>query len=380
MDTPSIEKWRGLLTVTVTLLALFALCCVLVWLGLRIHHTLLLFALGGLLAYALAPLTALVEGIKFGKRQRQLGRTSSVFVVYAGIFVIFAAFGWWLGDHMVAEVKFIQQDTPKYHDRAIDLAKQLDDNYLKPHGITFSAEDTIQNPPLELNAYLTNAGKSALPYIAHTVTALAESAVVLLIALYLLIFGSDLRRRANQSLSPLLLAYAEPWEEDVNRILGGFVRGQLMVALVTGSFAAVGLLLFGVHAWLVLGLLTVLASLIPFFGPYVAAVPAIIAALITPTHFTPVAGAIAVLILYVVVNEAAGKVLYPRLVGEALQLHEVFVLFVLFAGVEIDGIVGALLAAPTASLALITVVHLYRLWQQIPEEPISIQLLRKAKR
>ncbi len=151
-----------------------------------------------------------------------------------------------------------------------------------------------------------------------------------------------------------------------------------MLALINGACAAIGLLLLGVHLWLIIGAFVVVASLIPVFGPYIAAVPAVLAALIGPTHLSPVAGAIVVVILFVVMTEVGSKILYPKLVGEALNLHEVVVLFVLFAGLEIGGITGTLFAAPVTSLAIVTLVHLYRLWQELPEESMADALRAKV--
>jgi predicted PurR-regulated permease PerM len=170
-----------------------------------------------------------------------------------------------------------------------------------------------------------------------------------------------------------------PWQRDANRILGGFVRGQFILAILIGTCAAISLLLIGVHLWLVIGLFVVVASLIPVFGPYIGAIPAVIAALVEKTHFTPVAGAVIVVLLFVVLNEAGSKILYPRLVGHALNLHEVVVLFVLFAGLEINGIIGTLFAAPIAALTIVSVVHLYRFWQELPEESIADETEREAK-
>jgi predicted PurR-regulated permease PerM len=378
-DAMGLAKWQRLLTVTATLLSLFAVCAITCWLGMAIHHTILLFALGGLTAYALSPVVDLVCKIRIGKQQRQLSKTAGVLTVYAAMFVLFAGAAWWLGGQAAHEVKVLQDDAPKYRTRAIGLAHDLDTKVLQPRGIEFSVEQTIQNPPKEATVYAERLSSEALPILEHTLTTVAESGVVLLIALYLLIFASDMKERANQALPPSMLVYALPWEQDVNRILGGFVRGQFMLALINGACAAIGLFLLGVHLWLLIGAFVVVASLIPVFGPYIASIPAILAALIAPTHLTPVAGAIAVLVLFVIINEVGSKVLYPKLVGQALNLHEVVVLFVLFAGLELDGIVGTLFAAPVASLTVVTLVHLYRLWQELPEGSIADDLQRRIQ-
>lgn len=371
-----LAKWQKLLTVTATLLTLLAVCFITIRMGMAIHHTILLFSLGALVAYALQPLVDLVRRPRFGKSQRQLGKTPSVFVVFAVLGLVSAGGIWWLGAQAGHQVKVLQQDAPQYRTRAIELAHNFDENVLKTRGIDFSLEQNIEQPPAEVTAYAERLSKEALPFVAHTIKDFAEAGVVLLIALYLLIFATDMKEQANNALSPFLRKYALPWEEDVNRILGGFVRGQLVVALITGACAAVGLLILGEHLWLIIGMFVVLASLIPVFGPYIAAVPAVLAALIGPTRLSPIGGAIMVVILFVVINEAASKILYPKLVGKALNLHEVLVLFVLFAGLEVDGIIGTLFAAPIASLALVTLVHLYRLWQELPEESIADEIQR----
>jgi len=196
-----------------------------------------------------------------------------------------------------------------------------------------------------------------------------------------LIFGPGMREKFNGMLPADLARRADLWETDTSRILGGFVSGQLTIALIMGAAAALGCLAIGISPWLLIGLFVVIASLIPVFGPYIGAVPAVLIALISPTHIhSPVGAAIAVVLLFVVINEAGGKILYPKLVGKALGLHEVVVLFVLFAGLEINGIVGTLFAAPVTALVIVTIVHLYRLWSDMPDSLISNANRDEAKR
>ena len=175
---------------------------------------------------------------------------------------------------------------------------------------------------------------------------------------------------------------ADLWETDVNRILGGFVRGQFIIALITGVAAALGCLAIGIKIWLIVGLFVVVAALIPVFGPYIGAIPALIAALVGPTHFghNTTLAAIAVIVWFILVNEIGSKVLYPKLVGAALGLHEVLVLFVLFAGLEINGIIGVLFAAPVAAIAIVSIVHLYRFWQGLPDDLLSNVARADARR
>jgi predicted PurR-regulated permease PerM len=97
-----------------------------------------------------------------------------------------------------------------------------------------------------------------------------------------------------------------------------------------------------------------------------------IGAALTPEHngLSPLVRVVAILLLFIVINEVGSKVLYPRLVGAALGLHEVLVLFVLFAGLEVGHIWGVLFAAPLTALTIVTLTQLYRFWQGLP--PVSL--------
>ena len=367
------DKWTRLLVVVATFLLLLTLIAAAVRLAMSVHHTLLLFAFGALVAYALSPL---VERLS----RTRLSRPASVSLVFVSLLAIIGLGFWFLGDKVVAQAQDVQQNFPRYKQEALVRAGDVDQKLAARH-INFSLTDSIQHPPSSLATFGKKAGAEALPIVRRSFTDIAESIIVLLIALYFLIFGPGMREKFNGMLPADLARRADLWETDTSRILGGFVSGQLTIALIMGAAAALGCLAIGISPWLLIGLFVVIASLIPVFGPYIGAVPAVLIALISPTHIhSPVGAAIAVVLLFVVINEAGGKILYPKLVGKALGLHEVVVLFVLFAGLEINGIVGTLFAAPVTALVIVTIVHLYRLWSDMPDSLISNANRDEAKR
>ena len=364
------EKWTRLLIVIATVLLLLTFLGVVIHLGTYIHHTLLLFALGALVAYALDPLVEGLRRIIPTRPGKEPSRELCVSAVFFALLLILGLGIWSLGGALVHQVTDLQQNFPQYHQQALDRAADFDARMAERH-IHFSATDTLQHPPKEVIIAGESVGREAVPFLRHVVTDFGETIIVLLIALYFLLFGAEMRERFNGLLPTDLGQRADLMETDMSRILGGFVRGQLIIAILMGAAAALGCLLIGIKPWLLIGLFVVIASLIPVFGPYIGALPAIIAALIGHTHFHPVVAAVLVLILFVVINEGGSKVLYPKLVGKALGLHTVLVLFVLFAGLEINGIVGVLFAAPVTALVIVAVVHLYRLWQELPDTLLS---------
>jgi predicted PurR-regulated permease PerM len=364
------EKWLRLLVIIASFLGIFVLIACFVHLLGLIPHTLVLFSLGLLFAYAIDPLVEGLRNARVTRGGKIPSRELSVAVVMIALVAVIGGALWGLSGFLVKQVETLQRDYPRYHDQL--LAKATDaDAWLGLHHINFNVESSLQHPPPQLTALGERVGRQVLPVVGHFLGTMAESAIVLLIALYLLIYCREMREKFNAKLPDDLSVRANAWQDDVNRILGGFVRGQILIALVVGAAAAIGCLAIGIHLWLIIGLVVVAASLIPVFGPYIGIIPAVLAAVIGPTHFSPVVSAVAIVIWFVIINEVGSKVLYPKFVGEAMGLHAVLVLFVLFAGLELGGVLGVLFAAPLTALTGVTIVHLYRLWQDLPDAPMA---------
>ena len=364
------EKWQRLLIILSVALLLVVFLGVMIRIAQSIGHTLILFALGILIAYALDPMVEWLRNTHIGKAGRTPSREASVGIVVFAIFVVMGLGIWGLAGRAVKEAALIREHGPEYHASLLAKVSALDTR-LGASGIHLDLVEKITHPPKEVLAQESAIGRQILPLIADFFKTMGESVIVLLIAIYFLIYSVDMRERFTAMLPENIRPRFGLWQTDVNRILGGFVRGQLIIALAMGALAAIGCMVIGIKIWLVIGLIVVAASLIPVFGPYLGAIPAIVAALATPTHVSPVAGAIIIAIWFLVINEAGSKILYPKLVGGALGLHAVVVLFVLFAGLEVGKVIGVLFAAPLTALAIVTTVHLYRWWQDLPDSLLS---------
>lgn len=391
------EKWTRLLVVVATCLLLVAFVAVAVRLAMYIQHTLLLFALGGLIAYALEPL---VSFLRYGPllriaanpatgRRRVVAlrpdpashragmpRWLAITIVFVGVFALLGLGGYGLEHPLAKQIHLLSDKRIQnlYEFRAENFLSNLD-TQLGRIGIHTNFALYLMDPaaiPQSVRDRASDIANQAIPFAKDFAVFIGEAVFVLLIAIYFLVYGSELRLRLNRCLPESLLCHAVVWEEDVNRILGGFVRGQLLIALVMGFGAAMACLVVGIHFWLLIGLFVVVVSFIPVFGPYLGAIPAVILALIAPSHIgNNVIAAIVIIGLFTLINELGSKVLYPRLVGQAIGLHEVVVLFAIIAGLELDGVVGVLFAAPLTAVVMATVVHLYRFWQDLPDSLLS---------
>ena len=135
--------------------------------------------------------------------------------------------------------------------------------------------------------------------------------------------------------------------EEIDRILSGFVRGQAMVCLSLGLFYGLGLTAIGVDLGLVVGLSAGLLSFVPYLGTLTGFLTSIGLALAQSTGWTLPGLVVA---LFIVGNLLESYILSPKLVGEKIGLHPVWVIFALLAGGALFGFLGILLALPVSAV------------------------------
>jgi predicted PurR-regulated permease PerM len=133
----------------------------------------------------------------------------------------------------------------------------------------------------------------------------------------------------------------------IEETLSGFLRGQAAVCAILGIFYAIGLTVLGLDFGLVLGLCIGLLIFIPFLGGLTGAVMAVALAFV---QFGDWHKPLYIAILFVVGQGLEGNVITPKLVGDRVHLHPVWIIFALLALGDLFGFVGALLAVPTAAV------------------------------
>ncbi|AFD27097.1 AI-2E family transporter [Deinococcus gobiensis] len=131
----------------------------------------------------------------------------------------------------------------------------------------------------------------------------------------------------------------------VGRAVGGYFRGQITVALILGALLAAGLTLLGVPSGLAVGFLAALLNIVPYLGVVMSLIPALLLAL-------PLGGLKVALVglLFLAVNQLEGHVISPRVVSHSTNLSPLGVLLAILFGVELFGILGAIVAVPFVAL------------------------------
>ena len=142
----------------------------------------------------------------------------------------------------------------------------------------------------------------------------------------------------------------------VARVVGGFVRGQLLVALIVGVLSSLGLALLGVPFWLLIGLIAGFLNVIPFIGPFAGGLLAAIVSLV----FRDVGTALWSVVMFTAVQQFDNHVISPNVLKSRVQLNPVFILLALLLGGSIGGFFGLLIAVPVAAALKVLVGHVWR--------------------
>ena len=132
----------------------------------------------------------------------------------------------------------------------------------------------------------------------------------------------------------------------VNRIVSGYLRGQLLVCIFLGSFYALGLWLVGLKLGLLIGFLAGIISFIPYVGSISGFLMAMI---IVVSQYGTLPKILAVITVFGIGQFLEGNFLTPKLVGENIGLHPVWVMFALLAGGVLLGVLGMIIAVPVAA-------------------------------
>jgi predicted PurR-regulated permease PerM len=171
--------------------------------------------------------------------------------------------------------------------------------------------------------------------------------LVIVVSIYMLLDMPRLGRVVDRRFPPQ--PGSLPLLTRIERSLASYVRGQFLLSLIIGTSAGLGLWLLGTLGWVpgadkyavLFGAWVAVTELIPYIGPWLGAIPPFLYALVV--H--PVS-ALWVALLFLGIHQLEGHVVVPNVMGSALRLHPLLVIFGLLAGGEIYGLPGALVALP----------------------------------
>jgi predicted PurR-regulated permease PerM len=327
-------------TVTIVKVAVFLLACGFLYL---IRDIIALFFVSLILASIINPLASWFQS-------KKMSRGLAVLLLYTGIIALIAAVLTMLVPAVVLESRDLVSNSGSLWTRALSTLGPLRD-FAAAHGLG----DDLQEAAASASESFGSAAVGVFATISGLLTGLASLVVVLVVAFYLVVSEDALKRLFHNLAPETYQPYLVDLFQRIEKSIGGWVRGQMILSAAIGIAFYVALKILGVKYALVLALTAGIAESIPYVGPIFSAIPAILIAL-TDSPFK----ALLVAVMCIVIQQAENHVLVPKVMQKVTGLHPVVSIFAMLIGVKVAGLLGALLAIPVAMMLGIVVSDGFR--------------------
>jgi predicted PurR-regulated permease PerM len=359
-SSSSSSKWAQRRDIPIALLAWIALLAVALWAAAHIVVSLLLLAIAGLLAFALVPAVKLL--------QRVMPRFLAIVIVYLVVFVALSLLVYFIVRTAITQVNelraYITPRGPGQNAPIVDL--------LKSFGVS---QTQIDDARQQIISRLESVATGALPLVRGIFEGVLDVIVVAMLSIYLMVDGSRVMRwlRTNSPLQIRERAYF--LLDTLERIVGGYIRGQLTLALLIGVLVGVGMEVLQVRYAVLLGVVAFVLAFIPIVGTFISGAACVLLAFSSKGGWIPGGWVLAVVVLayFVVMHALEGHIVGPRIVGHAIGIHPAVSLVALLAGGELFGIWGALFAAPLAGILQAVLIALWTEWRETHPEQFPVE-------
>jgi len=371
-----IATWMRRCGLPFAILAWTGVALLLLWLVGHVIQTLLLLTFAALLAYALAPAVTFLA--------RLMPRFLAILIVYL---IVLGAVSVVL--YLIVSTAIVQFVSLGDYVRLLltpSTTGQLTplEQAAQSFGISSSQIATAGD---QVVASIQGFAGSVVPLLTGLVGAVLDVILVAVLSIYLLVDGAHVSNWLRGNMPQRQQGRMQFLLDTLQRVVGGYLRGQLLLCGLLGLLVGVGMQLIGVPYALLLGVLAFIFGFIPVLGTLLSGAICVLLALTLGW-----VRAVIVLVYFIIVHIIEGDVVGPRIVGQSIGLHPVVSLAALLAGAELYGIAGALFASPVAGVLQAFLVAIWVEWRathlhQFPNaqddsaetEDVSAELLGEAE-
>ncbi|MBU1083182.1 AI-2E family transporter [Patescibacteria group bacterium] len=282
-----------------------------------------------------AALSPLVD--KLGKFK--IPRALSIAIIYLLSLGIMGVVVYFVLPPMISQIKQLANNLPNYFLVFSNFINNLND--IGSGSWISTSQANLQSVSTFLGSFVNNIFNTTLGVI-NGATALIA---IFILTLYFLLDQNGIKKFFVSLIPIKQKGKIVSLANKVGLKLGGWLRGQIILAITVGLIVYVGLLILKMPYALTLGILAGALEIIPVIGPIIAAIPAILIAFtIAPTT------ALIITIFYIFVQELENKLLVPKVMQYAVGLNPVTIIIIVLIGAKLMGILGILLSVPVAAV------------------------------
>jgi predicted PurR-regulated permease PerM len=300
-----------------------------------------IIAVGGiLLAYLVLPAVQTLN--------RRLPLWLALTIVYVGIGLVIFVGLWLLVPTLVVQFQALVASIPTMR-RIVEQYLSTTNNPIITH-LPPELRGYVAKIPGQLSAQLEHfAASLSLRVVNAVVSAITIGAVTVaipVVSIYMLAESATIKRFFARLIPPQNRALAMDILSDIDTVIGGFVRGQLLVAGSVAVLAIVALVVLRVPNAVLIGLWAGVADVVPYVGPVAGAIPATLIALFS--NGWP--SAVFVVIAFTIINQIEAHLLGPRIVSSTVKVTPLAVIFSLLIGAQVLGFLGLIIAVSIAGI------------------------------
>ena len=357
------ELWRrrlwlagALLTVAVALTALYLLRGVLLTLG-----------LSAVIAYILFPLARQLERIiPGGERRTGLRRNLAVSLIFLAFLGLLTAAVGMVISSLISQGQRFVADFPQFIAAARSTLEFWIADYHRfvPAALRDRIETWLSNAGGLLGNAAWNIAAQTFGAVTGSLAFVIGLATAPVLIFYLLKDSEAIREALYTPFPARLRPYLRDLMDIVNRSVGGYIRGQLLLGLLVGGVVTIGLLLLGIPFAVILGIVAGLTELIPIIGPWIGGAVGVLVTLASAPDKV-----LWVILLYLVVQLLENALLVPRVQANTLGLHPIAVILVITIGSQYFGLWGVILGPPLAAMVKGMLSYAAQEWNRMPGEP-----------
>lgn len=313
--------------------------------------------MGGFLYYVTVPFQEELESRFKLKRWQSLTTIMLALVILTGLFISFVGpVIMKQGNNFIDNFPSIQREFQSYVTIALDQREKLPEN----------VKDGINNAIKKANEYSGKIVSNAFSFITQFISTLF---LIILVPFFLIYMLKDHHRFIPFVAAPFSgrrKLFVVNLFKDIDKTLRLYIQGQVTVSFILGILLLIGYLIIGLEYPLILAMWGMVTNLIPFLGPYLAVIPALIIALIQK----PIMVLYVVIIMFVA-QQLEGNVITPNIMGKSLNMHPLTIITVILAAGNLGGFMAILVAVPTYAVVKTIVRNVYMHRQDITHEAIK---------
>jgi predicted PurR-regulated permease PerM len=350
-------------------LALGLLVGAVIWVA---WNVLLPYLLGLVLAYLLLPLVNWLDRhLPARLHAWRVARPLSIVLTYLLLLALVAGIVAFFVPLVVDQVNVLIENWPELASRVEDWGERGLGWYTTT--IPDNWKETIESNLKGLADDVIAAIQTGLVATIRTVSSTVSFTIGLVVMpfwlFYILHDESQVKTGMMRALPQQLRPDVQCMASLIDDVLSAYIRGQLLLCIFVGGMATIAMFLIGVRFALVLGLIAGIFEVLPYVGPILGAIPALLVALLSDPG-----SVIWVAVAFFAIQQVENLVLVPRVAGESVKLHPAMVMVVLIVGNEFAGFLGMLVAVPITAVIRDVFKYLYlRLLDEplVPEEAMA---------